>query len=304
LPPKLSVIIPTKNEEGAVAGIIEDCRRVLEGVDHEIIVVDASEDNTASEAVRARAKLVKQIGNGGVGEALVQGFYWARGDYIVFLDGDGTYDPLDIPKVVEPLLKDEADFVNGNRFANMEKDAMPFTNMIGNHFLSWVGNVMFQTTIKDSQSGMKGFRRDLLTRIGLLERGFPVVSELIAEASKVNLRIAEVGITYRRRVGKSKLKPTSAGPKILWASLRMLRDYDPLVLFMGIGLTLIVIGFIAAWPVMLEYMAEGTFRFMGRALIALFCWLSGMLSIFTGIIMDALNYSVKRIEAHAKQSSS
>lgn len=290
-------MIPTKNEQASISALIHDCNVALEGTDHEIIVVDASSDNTPTEAIRAGAKLVKQIGAGGVGEALIQGFYWARGQYIVFLDGDGTYVPTDIHKILEPLLNEEADLVNGNRFHDMEKGAMPFANKVGNLILTWLGNMLFHTAIKDSQSGMKGFRRELLMRVTLWERGFPFCSELLAEASKLGMRITEVGITYRRRIGKTKLNPIAVGPKILWASVKMLRDYDPLFLFTEIGLVLEAMGFIIAWPLITEYIQFGTFRLIGRALIAVFCWLAGLLCIFTGIIINAFNYSVKKIEA-------
>jgi glycosyltransferase involved in cell wall biosynthesis len=302
LPPKVSAIIPTKNEEGSVAAVIQETKEALEGVEHEIVIVDASSDRTPLEAVRAGAKVVKQIGGGGVGEALIQGFYWARGEYIVFFDGDGTYDPKDIHRVIEPLLKDEADLVNGDRFANMEKGAMTFNNRLGNIFLTWLGNMLFHTSIRDSQSGMKAFRRNLLLRVTLWERGFPFCSEILAEASKLSMRISEVGITYKKRVGKTKLNPATAGPSIFWASLKMLRDYDPLFLFLEIGLMLEALGFIVAWPVILEYIQFGIFRLLGRTLIAIFCWFAGLLSIFTGIILNGFNYSVKKIEARLAQS--
>lgn len=301
--PKLSVVIPTKNEEGAIFDVIEECKKVLDGTDHEIVVVDSSTDETPIEAVRAGAKLIKQVGNGGVGEALLQGFYWAKGQNIVFLDGDSTYDPRDILRVAEPLLKDEADIVNGNRFANMEKGAMPMLNRIGNHLLTCFSNVLFGTKLKDSQSGLKGFRRDLLRFLMINEKGFPVVSEIIAEGAKLNLRIAEVGISYRRRIGQSKLNPARAGPSIFWASLKMLRDYRPIFLFGVMGIVFLAAGFYAALPVILEYAVTGRFSLFGRALIAIFCWLAGLLSIFTGFVLDTVNYSIKKIEARlAKQS--
>lgn len=302
LPPKISVVIPTKNEQEGIAQVVEASRKALEGVDHEIVVVDASSDSTPTEAIRAGAKLVKQIGSGGVGEALVQGFYWARGEYIVFFDGDGTYDPMDIHKVVEPLLKDEAELVNGNRFANMEKGAMTLGNKFGNSFLTWLGNMLFHTRIKDSQSGMKAFRRDLLMRVTLWERGFPFCSEIIAEAAKLGMRITEVGISYRTRIGKTKLNPAMAGLGIFWASVKMLRDYDPLFLFAEFGLILEALGFVIAWPVIIEYAQFGTFRLIGRVLIAMFCWLAGILCIFTGIILNAFNYSIRKIEARLSRS--
>jgi glycosyltransferase involved in cell wall biosynthesis len=302
LPPMVSAVIPTKNEEGSVAAVVRETKKALEGVEYEIIIVDASTDKTPLEAVRAGAKVIKQIGSGGVGEALIQGFYWARGEYIVFFDGDGTYDPPDIHKVIEPLLNDQADLVNGNRFANMEKGAMTLNNRFGNILLTWLGNMLFHTDIKDSQSGMKAFRRNLLLRVTLWERGFPFCSEILAEASKLSMRISEVGITYKKRVGKTKLNPATAGPSIFWASLKMLRDYDPLFLFLEIGLVLEALGFTVAWPVIVEYIQFGVFRLIGRALIAIFCWFAGLLSIFTGIILNGFNYSVKKIEARLTKS--
>jgi glycosyltransferase involved in cell wall biosynthesis len=302
MPPMVSAIIPTKNEEGSVATVIQETKEALDGIEHEIIVVDASTDKTPLEAVRAGAKVVKQIGSGGVGEALIQGFYWSRGECIVFFDGDGTYNPKDIHQVIKPLLNDEADLVNGNRFADMEKGAMTINNRVGNILLTWLGNMLFHTSIKDSQSGMKAFRRNLLLKVTLWERGFPFCSEILAEASKLNMRIHEVDISYKKRVGKTKLNPATVGPSIFWASLKMLRDYDPLFLFLEIGLVLEAIGFIVAWPVIVEYIQFGIFRLIGRALIALFCWFAGLLSIFTGIILNGFNYSVKKIEARLAQS--
>lgn len=82
-------------------------------------------------------------------------------------------------------------------------------------------------------------------RVTLWERGFPFCSEIIAEASKLGMKIVEVGITYRKRVGKTKLNPLTVGASIFWASVKMLRDYDPLFLFGEIGLLLEAVGFVS-----------------------------------------------------------
>jgi glycosyltransferase involved in cell wall biosynthesis len=298
--PKISVVIPTKNEEGAIGQVIQDVRKVLDGTDSEIVVVDASSDNTPTEAVRAGAKLVKQVGRGGFGEAIMQGVYWSKGEYVIFMDGDRTYDPADIPRLLEPLIKDEADLVNGDRFANMHHDAMPLLNKIGNRFLTKFGNFLFQTSINDSQSGMKAFRREILKHMALFEKGFEACSELIAEASKAHLRIAEVGIAYKPRIGETKLNPVTTGPGIFWSSLKMMLDYRPIILLGGFGLVLWAVGFVVAWPVIITFITENRFIQMGRALIALFCWIVGTVSIFTGLMLNAINTSIERITARAK----
>lgn len=298
--PKISVIIPTKNEEGAIGQVIRNVKTVLNGAESEVVIVDASNDNTPTEAIRAGAKLVKQVGRGGFGEAVMQGVYWSKGDYIVLMDGDGTYDAADIPKLLEPLMKDEADFVNGDRFSNMHDGAMGSLNLVGNRFLTKVGNSLFRTDIKDSQSGMKAFSRSTLTNLVILEKGFSACSELIAEASKAHLRIAEVGITYKPRIGQTKLNPVSVGPAIFWSSVKMLIDYRPILLFGGIGLVFIAVGFVVAWPVIITFVIENRFVQLGRALIAIFCWIIGSLSIFTGIILNMINISFQRIGGRGK----
>ena len=300
LRPKISVIIPTKNEEGAIGQVIREVKTVLNGAESEVVVVDASSDNTPAEVVRAGAKLVRQVGRGGFGEAIMQGVYWSKGDYIVLMDGDGTYDAADIPKLLEPLMKDEADLVNGDRFANMHDGAMRSLNLVGNRLLTKVGNSLFRTDINDSQSGLKAFSRGILMNVALLDKGFSACSELIAEAAKAHLRIAEVGITYKPRIGETKLNPVSAGPAILWSSLRMLVDYRPILLFGAVGLAFIAVGFVVAWPVIITFVVENRFVQMGRALIALFCWIIGSLSIFTGVILNVINISFQRIRGRAK----
>jgi glycosyltransferase involved in cell wall biosynthesis len=300
MPPRISVIIPTKNEQDAIGQVIRDVKKALDGSESEVVVVDASSDNTPTEAIRAGAKLVKQIGRGGFGEAIIQGIYWSKGDYVVFMDGDGSYDPSDIPKVLEPLVKDEADFVNGDRFSNMHDGAMPSMNRLGNRLLTKFNNFLFQTDIKDSQSGMKAVRRETLRYLALFEDGFSAYSELIAEVSKARFRTAEVGINYKPRIGETKLNPLSDGLAIFRSSLRMTLDYRPMMLLGGFGLALILVGFVVAWPTIVAFVTENRFIMMGRALIALFCWIVGAFSIFTGITLSAINISFERIKSRAK----
>ena len=76
-------------------------------------------------------------------------------------------------------------------------------------------------------------------------------------------------------------------------------DYDPLLLFTMIGLVLEAVGLVVAWPAIFEFVEEGTFTLVGRALVGIFFWLAGLFSIFTGVILDTVNYSIRRIERRA-----
>jgi len=288
------------NEEEAIVGVIMRCKEALKDHDYEMIVVDKSIDKTPELARNAEANVIGQTGSG-VGQALIQGFSLAKGKIVLFLDGDGTYQPEDIPRLLEPILKDEADLVNGNRMTNIERGAMTATNYLGNKILTWVGNMLFNTKVKDSQSGMKAFRKELLDKMILWESGFAICSEILAEAAKLGARIAEIPVTYKKRVGKTKLNPVKAGGSIVLACIKLLREHNPLLLFGSIGVTLMLIGFVAVIPVIVEYVEYQTFTLIGRALFAALCWISGLLSIFAGFILNAINYSLRRMEERTRR---
>jgi glycosyltransferase involved in cell wall biosynthesis len=294
----VSAIIPTKNEHEAIPQVIEATMRALDGYSYEIIVVDNSSDDTPDLASAAGAQVVRQTHRGGVGAGLWQGFFHARGEIIVTMDGDGSYDPADIPRVIKPILTGEADFVNGDRLSG---ERMPGSvaalNLVGNRILTWVGNICFGAHVWDSQSGMKAIRREFLNRMSLFESGFPTISELIGEAVRTRARIVEVPITYSRRKGKTKLSPATDGIRILLATILLMRDYNPLLLFGGIGLFLILMGALTSLPVAEQYFTVGTFSLIGRALLSSTLTISGFVCILVGIMLNTWNFSMRRLEA-------
>ncbi len=294
----VSVIIPTKNEREAISGVITATQEALRGYSHEIIVIDKSSDDTAALAAQAGALVINQRYSGGVGAALREAFSYAQGNVVVTLDGDGTYDPADIPRMIEPILNGDADFVNGNRLnGRRQKGAVTPRNLAGNKILTWLGNISFGTRVNDSQSGMKAVRRDLLERMSLFESGFPICSELIAEAVRSRARMTEVSIAYLMRKGETKLSPTRDGGRILWATVSLTRDHNPLLLYGGLGSILVLLGALVSVPVVAEYVDNGTFHFIGRALITVIFVMTGLFSIFTGVTLNTVNFSIRRLES-------
>lgn len=294
--PEISVIVPTMNEEQVIEEVLEGCKKSLQGESYEIIVVDNSTDNTSSIALAAGATVIRQVGVG-VGDALAQGLERARGEIIVFLDGDGTYPTDSITDVIEPLRTGEADVVNTNRFSSMEHGAMLRLNKIGNRFLTDVCNLFFRTRIRDSQSGMKALMANAFRSMALWEKGFAICTEILAEASRLKFRIKELDIHYAKRKGVTKLNPMSDGLSILCASLRLLRGHNPLMLFGVSGMILFAASFIVSIPVIEQYLVHGTFGFVGRALVSVVMWLMGMLMFFAGLILDTTVYSIRRLES-------
>jgi len=148
---KISVVIPTINEP-AIESVLHDVFDALKDQDKEVIVVDKSTDETPLRAAELGAKVIHQTGTG-YGDAYITGFkHISKGsEVVVILDGDYTYDPYDIPALLQPI-NDGVDFVIGNRFALMDKEAMSKRNALGNKMLTAMIRYLYHVQITDSQS--------------------------------------------------------------------------------------------------------------------------------------------------------
>ncbi|NJE03847.1 glycosyltransferase family 2 protein [Thermococcus sp. MV11] len=238
---EVSVVLPTMNEERAVEKVIPVIKETLKkmGVTYEIIVVDKSTDKTPEIAERLGAKVIRQKSKG-YGGAYIEGFQHVRGKYIVIGDADGSYDFSEMPKLLEPLMKGEADFVIGTRLkGEIKEGAMPWLHRyIGNPLLTKVLNFLFKIKVSDAHCGFRALTREALQKLPLKCRGMEFASEMVIEAAKAGLRIKEVPITYHPRIGNSKLNSFRDG----WRHLRLMLLYSPSYLFILPGLGLILLG--------------------------------------------------------------
>ncbi|CAD5243309.1 glycosyltransferase family 2 protein [Thermococcus camini] len=229
--PEITVVLPTMNEEEAISIMLPRIKGVLErmGVPYEIVVVDKSTDRTPEIAKSMGARVIMQEGKG-YGDAYLTGFRNARGRFIVMMDPDGSYDPGDIPKLLEPLFSGEADFVMGTRLkGEMDDGAMPWLHRrIGNPLLTWILNFLFKAGISDAHCGMRAIRKDALEKLPLQCKGMEFASEMVIEAARRGLRTVEVPIRYHPRIGESKLSSFRDG----WRHLRLMLLYSPSYLFL------------------------------------------------------------------------
>jgi len=138
----------------------------------------------------------------------------AQGKLVIFMDGDGTYDPTDLTKFIKPLAEDRADLVSGCRFSSKPRN-MSHMRYVGNLGLSASFRLFFGQKIKDTQTGMKAAQRETLLKMDLREDGMPFSTEVLAKAARGCLEIQEVRIGYRERLGFSKLNPARDGPRIM-----------------------------------------------------------------------------------------
>lgn len=239
--PEVSVVIPTKNEEKSIGICVEKIQSVFKehNIYGEIIVSDSSTDSTPEIAKALGAKVVVPD-KLGYGYAYRYGFANASGDYIVMGDGDNTYDFVDIPRLLEPLKRGDADLVIGSRFkGEIKKGAMPWLHKhIGNPVLTWFLNSFFTANVSDAHSGFRAFTKEGWKSMRLRSRGMEFASEMIIEAMRRGLRIKEVPITYYPRGGESKLSSFNDG----WRHLKFMLLYTPKHLYIIPGFGLFIFG--------------------------------------------------------------
>ena len=206
---KISVVIPTLNEELAIGEVV---RAVPHDRIHEVIVVDnGSTDNTAQEASLAGARVIHEF-RPGYGSACLAGAKAAAdSDIIVFLDGDRSDDPNQMEVVVGPLLENHADLVIGSRIKGvLEKGAMPLHGRLGNRFIVFLLRKFYGANITDIGSFRAIKSRTLFSlKMEQMTYGWPV--EMVVKAARKGLRIESVPINYRKRLGKSKVTGTLRG---------------------------------------------------------------------------------------------
>jgi len=208
-----SVIVPTLNEEDAIGKVLAEVQ-VIDLID-EVIVVDSSTDATAKIAESLGAKVVFESRKG-YGRALQTGVENASGDVVIYMDGDHTYDARDILRIVEPISGGKYDVVLGNRLCNkMQSGAMSLFNRFGNTLISLVFSLFFFRKVDDTQCGLRAIRSRFLEGLSYRNYGMPYVTEQLIRLVKKGVRIANTPITYRPRIGTTKLCTWTDGFRIL-----------------------------------------------------------------------------------------
>jgi len=306
-PVKLAIVIPALNEERAIGSVLEEIHSTLEryklavtdsvnkvllSLRLEIIVVDGgSTDDTVSVVKSRGVTLLRQRGTG-YGDALVVGFRYAMEaldpDALVMIDGDGSYDAADIPRLLLPILSDEADVVLGNRFEGMQPGAMTFTNRVGNRMISWLASRLLGVRASDTQCGLRVLSPDVVNIFSCHANGMSFATEMLADAEQAGARIAEVSITYRPRIGNTKLRPLHDGATIVGIIIKLLRDYRPLLFFGGVGLALALAGLTLGFDVVLEYVYTGTVTRIPRAILTVLLLIAGVQLACLGLLADMI----------------
>lgn len=281
-------------DEPAADKVVREVYDALSEHETEVLIVDKSSDDTPKRAADAGARVVRQTGKG-YGDAYIQGFNLVEDtDVVAMLDADYTYDPYDLPALIDPIEKGSADMVVGDRFAGMEEDAMSFRNRMGNRTISKFVRLLYDTPVTDSQSGMRAFKLEALRSMDLQHTGMPFATEILIEAEKKGLRVKQVPIKYRARIGEEKLRPYKDAASIIITSIRLLRDYNPMKLFLPMGFVLMLVGAILGATVIEQWITTGRVTLFARSILSTLFILAGIQILFFGFLADLLVELVRK----------
>jgi glycosyltransferase involved in cell wall biosynthesis len=283
--------MPCLNEEETIGICVE---KALEGIARtglpgEVIVSDnGSEDRSIEIAGRLGARVINAPKRG-YGNAYLAGFAAARGEYIVMGDSDDTYDFREVGSLIKPLQEGQ-EYVMGSRFAGkILPGAMPWLHQyIGNPVLTWILNRMFGLKASDCHTGYRAFTREAYEKMRLRTTGMEFASEMVINAAKAKLKVAEVPIIYYPRGGESKLRSFRDG----WRHLRFMLMYSPDHLFLIPGGILFVVGLIGLLALLPGPLTIGghliSFHFM---FVAALLVLLGFQVLLTGFYAKAYAYT-------------
>lgn len=305
---RVIVVVPAHNEEKLIKSVLETMPSF---VDRMIVVDDASTDGTAAilgaagREMGERLRSIRHAANGGVGAAIVTGYKSALADgqegaLVAVMAGDAQMDPADLPRLLQPLIKDQADYTKGNRlFTGEAWKIIPRHRYLGNAVLSFLTKVASgYWHVADSQSGYTAITSEALAVLQLdrlyPRYGFP--NHLLVELNNYDFRVRDVPIRPVYNVGEvSGIRLHRVVPTLSWLLVKcyfwrmkekyIIRDFHPLVFFLSLGLLLTGSGSALGLWILYHRVTAGALS-PNTVIFDAFCLIMGMQMLFFAMWMD------------------
>lgn len=299
--PQVAVVLPAYNEASTIAATITNFHHALP--DAAIWVVDnRCNDDTRAIAERTLMSLgckggVLQENRPGKGNAVRRAFLDVEADIYVLSDADCTYPAAQVRQLIEPVQRGEADMVVGDRHTDGQyatENKRPLHGF-GNRLVRNLVNSLFRANLSDVMSGYRVFNRRFVKHYPILVEGFEIETDMTLHALDKRFRVVEVPIEYRDRPAGSvsKLNTFRDGARVLATIWNIMRHYRPLLFFGSAATVCALLGLVAGWVVVAEFIAQGFIERVPLAILATGLEIEAVLLLSVGLILDSMVHQSK-----------
>jgi hypothetical protein len=283
----VAVLIPVYNEESTIEAVVEQFQAVLPQAS--IYVYDNNSTDQSMQNARRTSAIVRREPQQGKGNVIRRMFADIEADVYIIVDGDSTYDAANAPSMIEALVNDKLDLVNGIRTTDV-REAYRRGHRLGNRMLTTVVRAIFGARLSDMLSGYKVLSRRFVKSFPALSAGFEIETELSVHALQLRMPLAELPTRYGQRFegSPSKLRTVQDGIKILFAIFLLIKQERPLIFFFVISAALgaLSLGLIA--PVVVTFLETGLVPRLPTAVLAMGIMVLSFLSLTCGLVLDTV----------------
>ena len=292
---EIAVLIPCFNEELSINQVVLDFKRFLPQA--KIYVYDNNSTDQTAEIARLAGAIVRTEEKQGKGHVVYRMFGDIEADFYIMVDGDGTYDISVAPLMIDVLINERCDMVNGKRIES-NKENYRSGHRLGNLLLTGVVSTIFAHRFSDMLSGYKAFSKKFIKSFPGFSKGFEIETQLTVHALEMNLPVREIKTKYTNRVtgSVSKLNTYKDGIKILYAIFLLVIREKPFAFFGGISLGLLLIMFGLFVPIYRTYLITGLVPKLPTLILIGVLGIASLISLVTGLVTEGLTIARKEFK--------
>jgi len=293
---KLAIIIPAYNEALTIEKVIRQFHEVLPQAGIYVIDNNSTDDtrNIAEQTFNTLNCFGKIIfvERQGKGHAIKRAFFDIQADIYVMVDADCTYDPNDLPLLLQVMKESNCDMVIGDRISKGEyrkTNTRPFHDF-GNNLVVFIINLLFKDKIKDAMSGYRVFNAYFVNHFPIFSQGFELETEMTLHALDKEFKIKEVPVQYYQRIegSFSKLNTIKDGIRVIKTIFHIFKDYQPFYFFSFWSILFFISGFLMGCPVIIEFIKTSYITKVPSAILASGLMLMATLSVSIALILDTV----------------
>ena len=291
----IALVVPCYNEAITIGKVIKDFKKIIPNLF--VVICDNNSTDQTTQVARKAGAMVLHEPLKGKGSAVRRLFRDVQADIYIMVDGDDTYNPADIPKMISTLQEECLDMVVGLRQAT-EKSAYPMNHGWGNWIFNWVLRFFFNSKFRDIFSGYRVFSHRFVKSFPAITSGFDIETELCIHTLDLNLPTKEMPTSYQSRPegSVSKLKTWSDGFLILRRMIFLFKELRPFLFFGIIFILLMSASLLLSTPIIVTYLETGLVPRLPTALLCSSLIVLAFLSVTCGIILESIKHSRREMK--------